>query len=64
MSNPFICLEDEITLRRAFRSVYKNEGMTGVYQAMGELVTSLKIAAEIAKELLEEENKKGGSFNV
>lgn len=58
MKNNYIGLEDEITLRRAFRSVYLNEGMKGVTQAIGELASSLQIALEIAKEM-NKENKKG-----
>ena len=58
-NNSFINLEDEIELRRAFRSVYLNEGLKGTTQAIGELVVSLQIALEITKELIEEEDKKG-----
>ena len=61
MSNSYINLEDEIILRKAFRSVYFNEGMTGIIQAVGELAKSLEIALQIAKELLDEENKKGNN---
>lgn len=62
MSEPrrFISLEDEITLRRAVRMAYKHEGMAGVYKCMGELNHQLKIVAEIARELLEEEEKING----
>jgi hypothetical protein len=57
MENKFISLEDEILLRLSIRAVYKHEGMTGIYQAMGELARSLQIIGEIAEELLEEEDK-------
>ena len=53
----FISLEDEITLRLAVRAAYKHEGMTGVYQAMGEAARGLEIIGEVALELLEEEKK-------
>lgn len=59
MANPFISLEDEIDLRRAVRSVYKNEGISGVFTSMGEMARALEIVGEVAKELLEEEQKKG-----
>jgi hypothetical protein len=61
MPNSFISLEDEIMLRRAVRSVYQNEGLVGVFTAMGELARSLEIFGEVAKELIDEEdkNKKG-----
>jgi len=55
--NPFIPLEDEIILRRAVRSVYANEGMTGVYQSLGEMGRAMQIVAEVAKEIVEEEKK-------
>ena len=59
----FIDLEDEIELRRTIRSVYKHEGMLGVYTVMGELAASLHVVAELAQELLSEEEKgKKSSF--
>lgn len=63
MIEKFIGLEDEIDLRRSIREVFKLEGMVGVYQVMGEIASSLEIVAEIAQELLaeEEKNKKGGN---
>jgi hypothetical protein len=60
MSQKFISLEDEITLRRAIRVAYNHEGMIGVYQCLGEMARSLEIGAEVAQELLAEEDKKKG----
>jgi hypothetical protein len=60
MAEQFIGLEDEIILRRAVRIAYQHEGMVGVYRCMGEMNRSLQIVAEVAKELLEEEDKKKG----
>ncbi|MGH7974859.1 MAG: hypothetical protein ACREBR_04990 [bacterium] len=59
MNDPykFICLEDEIILRRAVRVAYEHEGMVGVYKCMGEMARSLEIVAEMAQELLDEERK-------
>ena len=54
----FIGLEDEITLRRAIRAVYKHEGWPGIFHTMGELARSLEIVGEVAKEIDEEEKKK------
>lgn len=51
----FLSLENEILFRKAIRNVYKHEGMAGIYACMKELNTGLKIAAEVAKEILEEE---------
>jgi len=60
MANRFIGLEDEIILRRALRQTYKHEGMVGLFKCMGELNDSLRIAAEVTKEILEEEQKNKG----
>ncbi len=61
MSNPFICLEDEIILRRSIRAVYKHEGVQGIYQVLGELGRSMQIVLEVFKEIINEEEKnKGG----
>lgn len=54
----FIKLEDEILLRRAIRIAYEHEGMAGIYMIMGELSRSVEIAAEVAKEILDEDQKK------
>jgi hypothetical protein len=56
MSERFIKLEDEITLRVSLRAVYKHEGMIGIYKVMGELAQSLEIVGQMCTELLEEEN--------
>ena len=67
MSDKFIGIEDEITLRRSIRAVYNNEGWIGIYQVIGELSASLRIVGEMAQELLDEEKKKeqgGGNSNV
>lgn len=60
MDNRFISLEDEIQLRMSIKSVYKHEGIAGVYQVMGELITSFQIVSEVAQEILEEEKKNQG----
>jgi len=60
MSERFISLENEILLRRALRMTYKHEGMEGLFKCMGELNDSLRITAEIAKEILEEEERRKG----
>lgn len=59
MNNPFISLEDEIQFRLSLRAAYKHEGLTGLYQIMGELSQSLQIVAELTQELMngEERNK-------
>lgn len=57
MSERFISLEDEILLRRALRVTYNHEGIVGIYRSMGELNAELKVAAEVAREILEEESK-------
>jgi hypothetical protein len=54
----FLPLEDEIQLRLAVRSVYRNEGIEGVFISMGELAHALQIVGEVAKEIVEEEEKK------
>lgn len=54
----FISLEEEIALRVAIRQIYKHEGLIGVFTAMGEIGRSLEIFGEVAKELLDEEEKK------
>ncbi len=54
----FISLEDEILLRRAIRIAYEHEGWIGIYHVMGELSRSLEIAAEVALEINQEEEKK------
>jgi hypothetical protein len=65
MSNPFISLEDEITLRLSVRAAYKHEGLIGICYIMGELSRSLQIVGDIAEEILAEEKKnKGGPSNV
>ena len=65
MENKFICLEDEIILRRSIRAVFKHEGHNGIIQVLGELGRSMQIILEMAIELAEEEDKnKGGPSNV
>jgi hypothetical protein len=55
----FISLEDEITLRLAFKSVLDGpEGLSGLLQAMGELADSLQIAGDVLKEYSDEQEKK------
>jgi hypothetical protein len=64
VSNPFICLEDEIMLRRSVRAVFKHEGWMGFYKVFGELARSLEIVGEVATDIMDEENKnKGGKGN-
>ena len=58
MINPFINLEDEITLRLSIRAAYKHEGFEGICHILGELAQSMQIVSEVALELMEEENKK------
>ena len=58
MNNKFIGLEDEITLRRSIRAVYRHEGLIGIYTVIGELARSLEIVGEVATEILEEEENK------
>jgi hypothetical protein len=61
MSEKFIGLEDEITLRRAVRAVYKHEGWDGIFKCAGELARSLEIVCEVAKEIDDEEQQNKGS---
>lgn len=56
-TSKFIGLEDEIELRRAVRSVHRHEGIEGVYQCMGEMSRALEIVMEVARELVEDEEK-------
>lgn len=58
MVNKFLSLEDEIQLRLAVRSVYRNEGIEGVFTSMGELAHALEIVGTVAQEIIEEEEKK------
>ena len=60
MNNPFLDLEAEIDLRRAIKAAYKHEGWVGIYRVQGELTQSLKIAAEVALEIVQEEKKVRG----
>lgn len=57
MANRFISLEDEIELRMKVRQVYKTEGIQGVIQILGELSSSIEIIAELAQELIKDEQK-------
>lgn len=62
MVDRFICLEDEIILRRSIKAAFKHEGWSGMVAILGELSRSMQIVLEVAKELIEED-KKEGNFN-
>ena len=60
MSNPFISLEDEIQLRLSIKAADKHEGMDGLITILGELGRSMEIVCDVAREIMDEENKKNG----
>lgn len=61
-ADKFICLEDEIILRRSIKAAFKHEGWSGMIAILGELSRSMQIVLEVATEIKDEEDKKGG-FN-
>jgi hypothetical protein len=63
MADPFIGLEDEITLRRSVRAVFKHEGVQGIFQVLGELARSMQIVIETFRDIVDEEENRGGNSN-
>jgi len=51
-----IDIYDEAQLRLSIRNVYKNEGVQGLLNCIGELSESLTIVLEVSKEIMIEEN--------